>query len=89
MKKFDVDHYEKNTTTTVFGQNNYTNKRRFWTIFHHKTRVFTVSKKYKKLQFRVQWLKGCDKAYLTKATRRATSLQNFKHVQNKKYNLDI
>ena len=34
-----------------FGQNKYTNIRRFWTIFRHKTRVFSPKKVQKKYSF--------------------------------------
>ena len=46
-----------------FGQNKYTNIRRFWTIFHRKTRVFSLQKVPKKIRFSVQWLYNI---YLTK-----------------------
>ena len=47
-----------------FGQDKYTNIRRFWTIFCHKTRIL-ASKNHKKIQFWVKWLHNI---YLAKAS---------------------
>ena len=53
-----------------FGQNKYTNIRRFSTIFCHKTRIFCF-KNVQKIQFWVKWLQNI---YLTKAKSRILSL---------------
>ena len=53
-----------------FGQNKYTNIRRFWTIFCHKTRIL-ASKNHKKIQFWVKWLHNI---YLAKASGKTLSL---------------
>ena len=53
-----------------FGQNKYTNIRRFSTIFRHKTRIFSLQK-VQKIQFWVKWLHNI---YLTKAKSRTLSL---------------
>ena len=71
-------------------QNEYTNIRRFWTIFCQKTRVL-ATQKYTKTPFSIQWLYN---TYLKKAKSRTLSLftknsqikkiiQNFGHVQDK------
>ena len=72
-----------------FGQNKYTNIRRFSTIFRPKTRIFSLQK-VQKIQFLVTWIHNI---YLTKAKSRTLSLfiehsninivQNFGHTQNK------
>ena len=53
-----------------FGQNKYTNIRRFSTIFRHKTRIFSLQK-VQKIQFWVKWLHNI---YLTKAENRTPLL---------------
>ena len=51
----------------IFGQDKYINIKRFWTMFRHKTRVFSLQK----MLFSIQWLYNI---YLTKAKNRTLSL---------------
>ena len=53
----------------VFGQNKYTNIRRFSTIFRHKTRIFSLQKSTKNTV-----LSNMDTQHKTKAKNRTFSL---------------
>ena len=58
------------STVFLFGQSKYPNIRWFWTIFCHKTRVFSLQKVQKKNSFEYN---GYN-IYLTKAKSRTLSL---------------
>ena len=58
----------------VFGLKRNRNITRLWKYFPQKTKVSTICRKYRKIQFWIQWLFICDKIYLTKATSRSLSM---------------